>query len=213
MKQKNTLYTVILVFATLFTSWTVPALVRKMTDDSKSYPLLYYSARLKELCILDFREMKDAFKDIHGNVYPRTQYDSLLPLMNYRQLAMNGTLPDSLDGHALDVKVLRTKQVMFRFRPVDVFSPLPEMGVLLEAMPKRGKLTLPGDYFRMDAEGITLWMPRQTVPTRRRAGSLPRLSVIKDSSFLPRLFGGILPCARLMRKVIFVRTVKATFIT
>lgn len=62
MKQKNTLYTVILVFATLFTSWTVPALVRKMTDDSKSYPLLYYSARLKELCILDFREMKDAFK-------------------------------------------------------------------------------------------------------------------------------------------------------
>lgn len=155
MKQKNTLYTVILVFATLFTSWTIPALVRKMTDDSKSYPLLYYSARLKELCILDFREMKDAFKDIHGNVYPRTQYDSLLPLMNYRQLAMNGTLPDSLDGHALDVKVLRTKQVMFRFRPVDVFSPLPEMGVLLEAMPKRGKLTLPGDYFRMDAEGIT----------------------------------------------------------
>ena len=27
----------------------VPALVQKMTDDSHSYPLMYYSARLKEL--------------------------------------------------------------------------------------------------------------------------------------------------------------------
>lgn len=46
---------------------------------------------------------------------------------------------------------------MFRFRPVDVFSPQPAMGVLLEAMPKRGNLTLPGDYFRMDRE-LTLLM-------------------------------------------------------
>ena len=88
----------------------------------------YYSARLKELCVIDFREHKNSFYDIHGNEYPRAQYDSLLPLLNYRQLAMEGQLPDSLEGQAIDVKILRSKQVMFRFRPVDVFSPQPAMG-------------------------------------------------------------------------------------
>lgn len=108
-------FSVILVSVTLLASWTVPTLVQKMTDDSHSYPLMYYSARLKELCVIDFREHKNSFYDIHGNEYPRAQYDSLLPLLNYRQLAMEGQLPDSLEGQAIDVKILRSKQVMFRF--------------------------------------------------------------------------------------------------
>lgn len=154
MKLSKTIYTLILVFSTMFMMWVLPELVKRMTDDSKGYPLMYYSARLKELCMIDFRTHKDSFFDIRGNEYPRSQYDSLLPLMNFRQLAMNGTMPDSIDGHAMDMKTLRTKQVLFRFRPADVFSPLPSMGVLLEAMPKRGNLLLPGDYFRMNDHGI-----------------------------------------------------------
>ena len=150
MRFKNIIYVIILVLTTIITLWSIPALVKKMVYESNGYPLMYYSSRLKELCIIDFREMKDAFLDVKGNVYPRSQYDSLLPLMNYRQLAMNGNLPDSLEGYAMDVKVLRSKQVVYRFRPSDVHSPQPKMGVLLEAMPKRGNLSLPGDYFRMD---------------------------------------------------------------
>lgn len=150
MRFKNTIYVIILVLTTIITSWSIPALVKKMVYESNGYPLMYYSSRLKELCIIDFRETKDVFRDVKGNVYPRSQYDSLLPLLNYRQLAMNGNLPDSFEGHAMDVKVLRSKQVVYRFRPSDVHSPQPKMGVLLEAMPIRGNLSLPGDYFRMD---------------------------------------------------------------
>ena len=84
MKYKSLIFSIILVSVTLLASWTVPALVQKMTDDSHSYPLMYYSARLKELCVIDFREHKNSFYDIHGNEYPRAQYDSLLPLLNYR---------------------------------------------------------------------------------------------------------------------------------
>lgn len=150
MRFKNIIYVTTLVLTTVITSWSIPALVKKIVYESNGYPLMYYSSRLKELCIIDFREMKDAFRDVKGNVYPRSQYDSLLPLMNYRQLAMNGNLPDSLEGYAMDVKTLRSKQVVYRFRPSDVYSPQPKMGVLLEAMPKRGSLSLPGDYFRMN---------------------------------------------------------------
>lgn len=154
MRSKNTIYVIIIVMATIITAWTVPALIKKIVYDSNGYPLVYYSSRLKELCIIDFRETKDAFYDVKGNRYPRAQYDSLLPLMNYRQLALNGNLPDSLEGNALDIKVLRSKQVVSRFRPSDAYSPQPEMCVLLEAMPKRGNLSLPGDFFRLNDDGM-----------------------------------------------------------
>lgn len=154
MRYKNVIYVMMLVLTAAVASWSVPALVKKIVYDSNGYPLMYYSARLKELCIIDFRDMKDAFRDIQGNVYPRSQYDSLLPMMNYRQLAMDGNLPDSLEGYALDVKLLRSKQVMYRFKPTDVYSPQPKMGVLFEAMPKKGNLALPGDYFRWDNDAM-----------------------------------------------------------
>ena len=183
MKYKSLIFSIILVSVTLLASWTVPALVPKMTDDSHSYPLMYYSARLKELCVIDFREHKNSFYDIHGNEYPRAQYDSLLPLLNYRQLAMEGQLPDSLEGQAIDVKILRSKQVMFRFRPVDVLSPQPAMGVLLEAMPKRGNITLPGDYFRMDRE--LTFVDAQSNSVNRQKSEIFTKELIKKGFHFP----------------------------
>ena len=56
MKYKSLIFSIILVSVTLLASWTVPAQVQKMTDDSHIYPLMYYSARLKELCVIAFRE-------------------------------------------------------------------------------------------------------------------------------------------------------------
>lgn len=149
MKHKNYIYVLAWAFTILIAWWIIPSLVKKMTDAPNGYPLMYYSARIKDLCIIDFRNVKDSFQDAHGNVYPRSQYDSLLPILNARQLMMEGTMPDSIDGHAMDMKEMRVKQVMFRYRPTDMQTTQPPMGVLLEAMPKRGKLSLPGDYFRL----------------------------------------------------------------
>ena len=149
MKHKNLIFALIVAFTTLIGSWVIPSLVEKMTDEAKNYPLMYYSARLKELCIIDFRSTPDTFSDIKGNKYPRSAYDSLLPLLNARQLMLDGHMPDSIDGHAIDMKTLRMTQVMFRYRPKDMQMPQPAMGVLFEAMPKRGTLSLPGDYFTL----------------------------------------------------------------
>lgn len=149
MKHKNYIYVLVWSFTVLIAWWMIPSLVKKMTDAPSGYPLMYYSARIKDLCIIDFRNTKDSFRDAHGHVYPRSQYDSLLPILNARQLVMNGMMPDSIDGHAMDMKEIRVKQVMFRYRPVDMQTTQFPMGVLFEAMPKRGKLSLPGDYFRL----------------------------------------------------------------
>lgn len=150
MKHTKILFGFLIVLTTLLSMWVLPSLVKKMTDGAKNYPFVYYSSVLKELCIMDFMNSKDTFVDIKGNSYPRTAYDSLLPMLNFRQLMMNGTLPDTLEGQALEPKTIRMKQIIFRFYPTKVNAPQPQMGVLLEAMPKRLNLSLPGDYFRMD---------------------------------------------------------------
>ncbi len=152
MKQIKSVYFLMVILTTLLAMWILPSLVQKMTDSSKNYPFVYYSSILKELCVIDFYESQDNFYDIKGNEYPRASYDSLLPLLNFRQLMMNGTLPDTLEGQEVDPKVIRMKQLIFRFSPKKINAPQYPMGVLLEAMPKRMNLYLPGDYFRMDSE-------------------------------------------------------------
>ena len=133
---------------TLLSWWSVPALVQKMTDTATFYPLAYYSSTLKELCLIDFRTHPKHFYDVRGNEYSRTQYDSLIPMLNFRQLLMNGTLPDTIEGHAVDGKILRMNQIRYTFDPVEMQTPQIPVGVLMEAMPKRGGLSLPGDFFR-----------------------------------------------------------------
>lgn len=150
MKHTKSIYVLMVVLTTLLSMWVLPSLVKKMTDGAKNYPFVYYSSILKELCVMDFVHKSETFSDIKGNEYPRTAYDSLLPLLNFRQLMMNGTLPDSLEGQEIEPKNIRMKQLVYRFYPAKVNSPQYQMGVLLEAMPKRLNLALPGDYFRMD---------------------------------------------------------------
>lgn len=150
MKHTKLTYAFLAVITTLLSMWVLPSLIKKMTDEAKNYPLVYYSSTVKELCIIDFIHDKDSFSDIRGNRYPRSEYDSIIPMLNFRQLMMDGRLPDSIEGQPIDPKVIRMKQVIYRYYPSMLNAPQPEMGVLLEAMPKRLNLTLPGDYFRMD---------------------------------------------------------------
>ena len=152
MKHTKYILTLMVALTTLFSWWSVPALVQKMTDTATFYPLVYYSSTLKDLCLIDFREHPKTFYDARGNEYSRTQYDSLVPMLNFRQLLMNGTLPDTIEGHAVDGKILRMNQVRYTFDPVEIQAPQCPLGVLMEAMPKRGGLSLPGDFFRMDQD-------------------------------------------------------------
>lgn len=152
MKHTKLTYAFLAVITTLLSMWVLPSLIKKMTDGAKNYPLVYYSSTVDELCIIDFVHDKDSFSDTKGNRYPRTQYDSIIPMLNFRQLMMDGKLPDTIEGQPIDPKMIRMKQVIFRYYPSLLNAPQPQMGVLLEAMPKRLNLTLPGDYFRMGDE-------------------------------------------------------------
>ena len=152
MKHNSYILGFMVALTTLLAWWSVPALVQKMTDSASYYPLAYHSSTIKDLCLINFRTHPTCFYDARGKEYPRAQYDSVLPLLNFRQLLMNGTLPDTIEGQAVDGKIIRMNQVRYTFDPVEIKSPKSPLGLLFEAMPKRGGLSLPGDFFRFDDE-------------------------------------------------------------
>lgn len=150
MKNKNTIYVVLLLCVVTIGFWGIPALVKKATDAQDRYPFVYYSSLLKEFCFTEFDGRKDNLHDASGRIYTREQFDSVMPLLNYRQLHSNGTMPDSIDGIAIEPRILRTKQVVFRYTPRNINTPEIGLYIMYESLPKRVNLESPGDVFRLD---------------------------------------------------------------
>ena len=150
MKNKKILYSLVLLFVTLVALWGLPEPARTLSISRTRYPFVYFSSVEKKLMFKSTDERgNDSFCDDEGRVFAKREYDLALPLFNYRQLTVNGEMPDSIDGIAIDPRLLRTKQVNFRYSPSDKNSPRTELYIMYESQPKDAKLKSPGDVFRM----------------------------------------------------------------
>jgi hypothetical protein len=96
---------------------------------------------------LDGRENK--LHDDEGKLYDDKEFDAALPLLNFRQLTLNGEMPDSIDGIKIEPQQLRIKQTLYRYNPKDKNTPSLGLYILYESLPKKGKLESPGDLFRL----------------------------------------------------------------
>lgn len=152
MKHKNRIYYIILILTTLLGMWILPALLKKATYKPDNYPFVYYSCIVDELCLIDYQNKTAPVQDIKGNTYSTAEADSILPLLNYRQLMVDGRLPDSIKGQEINPKVLRAKSVNFRTGPTDIQTPVTELYMLFESMPKRVGLKMPDDVLRLKNE-------------------------------------------------------------
>lgn len=149
MIRKKYTYYIILIFITFVGLWVIPSFVKKATYSPDHYPFIYYSSVMKELGIIDYANKKMPLSDLKGNKYTTSEFDSLMPLLNYRQLMSDGRLPDSIGGVAITPPLLRSKSVVFRYDPRDGYSPKIGLHILFESMPKRVGLEMPDDVFRM----------------------------------------------------------------
>jgi len=164
MKYKNLIYVLVVLFVTLIGLWAVPALVKTATYSKSQYPFGYYSEVTKKFLFKELdTKRKDRLHDDEGKVFSDKEYDQSLPLFNYRQLMLNGEMPDSIDSIKLDPALLRVKQMNFRYLPK--FKNTPDVGlyIMYESLPVKGKLESPGDLFRLkdkiefiDAESNTV---------------------------------------------------------
>jgi hypothetical protein len=148
--RKRYIHVILLLFVTTLAAWVLPALVKKATRVPERYPFIYYSSLLRELCVIDYGDDETPMTTLSGARYSERECDSLLPLLNYRQLMVDGRMPDTIDGVEVTPPLLRSKSVIFRYNPVETRSPRPGLHVLFEAMPRRVGIEMPDDVFRLE---------------------------------------------------------------
>ncbi len=148
MKNQNILIAVVATFVAFLLCLFIPNFVRMATSQRSNMPFYYYSSVIKELCSIDYSDTESAVSDMSGNVYTEAQADSILPLLNYRQLMADGRLPDSLDGHELTPQILNATSVVEFYRPSHMQAPHVGLTAMLESMPTRVGLKQPDDFFR-----------------------------------------------------------------
>uniref|UniRef100_UPI00321682C9 DUF4857 domain-containing protein n=1 Tax=uncultured Draconibacterium sp. TaxID=1573823 RepID=UPI00321682C9 len=84
-----------------------------------------------------------------GDTLTREEYENKLPLMYVRQLLMNNTMPDSINGVEMDMHQISMHRSTFRVRPREIDAPQPTLFPLFESQSGRANLEMPKDFFRI----------------------------------------------------------------
>lgn len=134
----------ILVFA-----WTIPHYYWKAFDVSIRAPRVSYSPVTDQFFLLKPENKAVRYMDLTGKEYTREEYERLLPLANYRQLAATGQMPDSLRGVKLDLKEIALNNLFVRIIPADIGMPQIPLFPMIESKSGRVKLEMPDAFFRI----------------------------------------------------------------
>ena len=92
--------------------------------------------------------------DQDGKTYTKSEIDSMLPTLYFRQLIADSRMPDSLRGLPMTPKDIQTGNFMFRSSPSDINNRPVGLYPLLESMSGRVDLEMPSDVFRITDRGI-----------------------------------------------------------
>lgn len=118
-------------------------------------PFTLYSEVVGEFVSLDNSgEEGTRYYDYSGREYTESEFDSVLPSFYYRQLVMDGRLPDSINGVAISPAMLEEQSFIFISHPSTINRHDTPLYFLLESMSKRVYLEMPNDVFRLGKKGI-----------------------------------------------------------
>jgi hypothetical protein len=149
MKYKHIYNSIILVIASFALSWAVPAIVKVAASTAQNYPFLYYSSIIQRFIIKETVDNKTKYSDTDGNSYTREQYDTLTPMLSYRQLMLTNSLPDTILGVEIDPRIVRAKTIVWRYAPRNIHQPVLPLYLMYESMSGRSALEPPEDVFRL----------------------------------------------------------------
>ncbi|HSQ74077.1 MAG TPA: DUF4857 domain-containing protein, partial [Bacteroidota bacterium] len=137
------------VLLTLVLSWVLPHYFWKAFDISIRPPRVSYSPVQNSFLLLRPEAKSVRYVDPAGKEYTREDYERLLPLANYRQLAASGQMPDSLRGVKLELKTVQLNNLFLRVMPADIGLPQIPLYPLFESQSGRVRLEMPSDFFRI----------------------------------------------------------------
>ena len=130
-------------------SWIIPSLVQLTMDSSPRYPFTYYSSVINQFCYLDQDNDNVRGKDMSGKVYSDAEFDRVLPMFYYRQLAMENAIPDSIQGVPVDRQTIARNNFFFWYKPKDKNTPVIELYPMFESCSGKVDLENPSDMFRL----------------------------------------------------------------
>jgi hypothetical protein len=139
----------LVIIAIVAFSVALPKLYWMAFEKPTRVPLVLYSCVKHDFIISRNESGKTVWKDTKGNVYSRNQYDESLPLFYTTQLMNSGTMPDTINGVAIDIHEVNMARNNIRIKPADILMPNPELYPLFEAESGRVNLEMPKDFFRI----------------------------------------------------------------
>ncbi len=146
-------YYYFLLFAIGFCiSLSLPFLVQVATYTPPKYPLVLYSSQLHDMVRLDYSDRDFPMTDSKGNKYTPYETDSLLPLLNFRQLVADNRLPDSINHVPVNARTIANYQLSFRLSPTRIHKPDPMAYPIFESMPRRVGNIVTDHVFLLDDE-------------------------------------------------------------
>lgn len=144
--EKISRYILVLI-AILILAIGLPKLYWMAFEKPVKKPFVQYSCIAHDFLI--YRSSEKSWTDTKGNHYTRDRYEQMLPLFFLKQLLSSGTMPDSVDGVALDIPTISREKSFFRLNPDEVDAPKPKLYPLFESQSERTLFTWPDDFFRI----------------------------------------------------------------
>ncbi len=138
-----------MIVVTLAAAWAIPALTKKAASSRQRYPFVNYSEIIEQFCYREVDGKNSVLSDASGKTYTDTEFDSIQPMLYYRQLSTEGKMPDSIRGQEVTMPLIRQKSFTYRYNPNETSRPNLGLYILYEALPKRLNLESPHDVFRL----------------------------------------------------------------
>lgn len=156
MKTFHTVKYILILTLVLIFSYLLPHLWNLGTETSTRYPFSFYSSLYDRFFVLNFSTEDESllYQDKDGNSYSEQDFFNANPMYYYRQLTLDGSMPDTIKGVAMELKEIKRTSFHFRHRPSDTFTPKIPLYTLFESMSGKVDLEMPGDFFRMTNTGI-----------------------------------------------------------
>jgi hypothetical protein len=116
-------------------------------------PIVFYSCVTKDFLFMRYTNGVMTRMDRHGKTYSRAEFETMLPLDNWAQLARDGRMPKSINGVEVTPGKIRYERMSLRIRPDMLDTPEVPLHPLLESESQRVRLEMPGDFMRLE-QGI-----------------------------------------------------------
>lgn len=170
----KTIKTTVILLATLLLAWLLPWFYTFLFASPSWSPFTLYSCVTHSFASISYDgEGKIAGRDFKGNTYTEHQFDSILPMFYYRQLASEGRFPSRIEGVAVDVRDAERSGFIFRSSPSEINRRKPELYQLLESMPARSISNPPRTCSASRRMGSSSWTWRPIPSTGPRAMPSP----------------------------------------